>query len=98
MWLPPTRSLIMNGPFVTWGWKFQLDLPKSAGPLSVLMNEAGMQVDAALAKKARNGPKGLRKVSVKVVVSTLVALTKPNGSLGSVVGKAPRSPTAGLER
>ncbi len=41
---------------------------------------------------------GFLNWSLKVVVSTTVALTKTKGSVAAVVGKAPRSPTAGLER
>src|SRR5579863_1319191 len=97
MWLPPTRSLTMNGPLTTSGWKFQLDLPNVAG-VKVLMKDDGMQVEAPLAKSARNGPMGFLNCSLKVVVSTTVALTKMKGSVEAVVGKAPRSPTVGLER
>ncbi len=82
---------------MTFGWKFCASLPYVAG-VTVLMKADGMQVSAPLAKYDRNGPKGFLNWSLKVVVSTTVALTKPNGSLAAVVGKAPRSPTVGSER
>src|SRR5258708_36008208 len=95
MWSPCTRSEILNGPLVTLGLKFSGDLAMSAG-LSDWKTFAGTTLEAPSAKAAMLATNGLLNVSLTVESSTLVALTNPMGSVGSVVGKPTALTNAGL--
>src|SRR5260370_32390664 len=95
MWSPCTRSEILKGPLVTLGLKFSGDLAMSAG-LSEWKTFAGTTLEAPSAKAAMPATNGFLNESLTVESSTLVALTNPMGSDGSVVGKPKVLANAGV--
>src|SRR5215470_9610083 len=96
MWSPLTRSATVNGPLVTVGLVASDDCFTSAAAIDP-KTSFGRQVNWASTNRETMEAAALRNVTLKVIGSTAVALTKPMGSFAVASGK-PRLVAAGLEK